>query len=55
MKQYVALTAGERALQQTVKHRLRGVPLILDFQLVLEKLWAAANTFHREGSPKTWA
>jgi hypothetical protein len=55
-KHWVALTDGERALQQSVQRRLRGVPLVLDFQHVLAKLWTAAYAFHEEGSPKalTW-
>jgi hypothetical protein len=54
-KSWVALTDGERALQQSVTRRLRGVPLILDWQHVLEKLWSAAYAFHEEGSPKALA
>jgi hypothetical protein len=54
-KHWVVLTDGERALQQTVKRRLRGVPLVLDFQHVLAKLWTAAYAFHEEGSPKALA
>jgi hypothetical protein len=54
-KYWVVLTDGERALQQSVKRRLRGVPLVLDFQHVLAKLWSAAYAFHEEGSPKALA
>jgi hypothetical protein len=54
-KSWVVLTDGERALQQSVKRRLRGVPLVLDFQHVLAKLWSAAYAFHEEGSPKVLA
>jgi hypothetical protein len=54
-KSWVVLTDGERALQQAVKRRLRGVPLVLDFQHVLAKLWAAAYALHGEGTPKAWA
>jgi hypothetical protein len=42
-------------LQQSVKRRLRGVPLVLEFQHALAKLWTAAYTFHDEGSPKVLA
>jgi len=54
-KSWVVLTDGERALQLSVKRRLRGVPLVLDFQHVLAKLWGAAYAFHKEGSPKALA
>jgi hypothetical protein len=54
-KQWVALTDGERALQQTVRRRLRGVPLVLDFQHVLQKLWGAAHGFHEQGSAQALA
>jgi hypothetical protein len=54
-KSWVVRTDGERALQQSVKRRLRGVPLILDLQHVLAKLWGAAYAFHEEGSPKALA
>jgi len=54
-KSWVVLTDGERAWQQAVRRRLRGVPLVLDFQHVLAKLWAAAYAFHGEGTPKAWA
>src|SRR5262244_2937623 len=55
-KRWVVLTDGARALPQSVQRRLRGVPLVLDFQHVLAKLWTAAYAFHEEGSPKalTW-
>jgi hypothetical protein len=49
VKTRVALTDGERALQILVDRTL-GVTLILDLLHVLEKLWKAAYTFHREGS-----
>jgi hypothetical protein len=54
-KSWVVLTDGERALQQSVTRRLRGVPLVLDFQHALAKLWTAAYAFHEEGSPKVLA
>jgi hypothetical protein len=54
-KSWVVLTDGERALQQSVRRRLRGVPLVLDFQHALAKLWTAAYAFHDEGSPKALA
>jgi hypothetical protein len=41
-KHWLVLTDGERALQLSIKRRLRGVPLILDFQHDLAKLWTAA-------------
>jgi len=50
-KDWVMLTDGERALQKQVQARLEDVPLVLDFQHVLEKLWLAAYAFHDEGSP----
>lgn len=55
-KDWVILTDGERALQKEVHARLEDVPLVLDFQHVLEKLWQAAYGFHAEGSPqaKDW-
>jgi hypothetical protein len=52
---WVVLTDGERALQQSVKRRLRGVPLVLDFQHVLAKLWSAVYAVYEEGSPKALA
>lgn len=54
-KQWVVLTDGERALQQTVRRRLRGIPLVLDFHHALEKLWGAAYAFYEEGSPQALA
>jgi hypothetical protein len=54
-KHWVMLTDGERALQQSVRRRLRGVPLVLDVQHVLAKLWSAVYAFHEEGSPKALA
>jgi len=48
-KTHLALTDGERALQNLVDQKL-GVTLILDLMHVLEKLWKAAFVFHREGS-----
>ena len=50
-KTHVALTDGERALQDLVSERLQ-VTLILDLLHVLEKLWKAAYVFHPEGSPE---
>lgn len=55
LKPWVVLTAGERALQQTVRRRLRGIPLGLDVHHVLEKLWGAAYAFHAEGSTQAVA
>lgn len=54
-KQWLMLTDGERALQQEVRARLADVPLVLDFQHVLAKLWQAAYVFHAEGSPQAQA
>jgi hypothetical protein len=54
-KRWVVLTDGARALQQSVTRRLRGVPLVLDWQHVLAKRWSAAYTCHEEGSPKALA
>jgi hypothetical protein len=54
-KHWVVLTDGERALPQSVKRRLRGIPLVLDFQPGLAKLWQAAYAFHDEGSPQAMA
>src|SRR5215469_3404961 len=50
-KTHVALTDGERALQNLVSEKLQ-VTLILDLLHVLEKLWKAAQVFHAEGSPE---
>ena len=50
-KIHVALTDGERALQNLVSAKLQ-VTLILDLLHVLEKLWKAAYVFHTEGSPE---
>jgi hypothetical protein len=50
-KTHVALTDGERALQDRVSEKLQ-VTLILDLLHVLEKLWKAAYVFHPEGSPE---
>jgi len=49
-KTRVVVTDGERALQYRVCAAMKGVPLILDFLHVLEKLWACAHVFHKEGS-----
>jgi len=54
-KEWVALTDGERALQNQVQARLKGVPLVLDFQHALSKLWTAAYAFHKEGTPEAEA
>jgi hypothetical protein len=51
-KKRVAVTDGERALQQGVQSAIKGVLLILDLLHVLEYLWKAAYVFHREGSPE---
>lgn len=49
-KKRVVVTDGERALQYRVCAAMKGVPLILDFLHVLEKIWACAHVFHKEGS-----
>jgi hypothetical protein len=49
-KTRVAVTDGERALQQRVRKALVGILLILDLLHVLEYLWKAAYVFHDEGS-----
>jgi hypothetical protein len=49
-KTHVALTDGERALQQRVHRWLPGALLILDLFHVLERLWKAAHVFFAEGS-----
>jgi hypothetical protein len=53
-KVHVAVTDGERALQQRVEPAIRAVLgsviLILDFMHVLEKIWKAAHCFYAEGS-----
>ena len=54
-KHWVVRTDGARALQQNVKRRLRGLPLGLDFQHGLEKLWQAADACHGEGHPQAIA
>ena len=54
-QEWVALTDGERALQKQVQARLKGVPLVLDFQHALSKLWKAAYAFHKEGTPQAEA
>ncbi|MBI4340531.1 MAG: ISKra4 family transposase [Chloroflexi bacterium] len=54
-KDWVVLTDGERALQKTVRARLPGICLVLDFQHALSKLWQAAYAFHEEGSPQAHA
>lgn len=46
----VVVTDGERALQLRVGAAMKGVPLILDFLHVLEKVWTCAHVFHKEGS-----
>ncbi len=51
-KEWVALTDGERALQKEVHARLEDVPLVLDLQHALSKLWKAAYAFHKEGTPE---
>ena len=45
-KTEVALTDGERALQQRVRRHLPNWRLILDLLHVLDKLWKVANVFH---------
>jgi hypothetical protein len=49
-KLVVAVTDGERALQQRIPRQLKSVTLILDLAHVLEKVWTAAHVFHAEGS-----
>lgn len=49
-KTRVMVTDGERALQYRVCAAMKGIPLILDFLHVQEKLWACAHVFHKEGS-----
>jgi hypothetical protein len=44
-KRWVVLTDGERALPPRGQRCLRGVPLVLDSQHVLETLWSAAYAF----------
>ena len=51
-KQWVTLTDGEKALQQAVEGRLPGIPLVLDFQHAMDKLWYAAYALHKEESPE---
>lgn len=53
-KTEVALTDGERALQQRVRLHLPTMILILDLLHVLEKLWKVANVFYgkeKAGAP----
>jgi len=58
-KEWVAVTDGERALQQRAAAAIRGVhptlQLILDFLHALEYLWKAAYVFHPEKSPEAEA
>ena len=49
-KKRIVVTDGERALQYRVCAAMKGIRLILDFLHVLEKLWACAHIFHKEGS-----
>jgi len=49
-KKRVVVTDGERALQYRVCAAMKGILLILDFLHVLEKIWACAHVFHKEGS-----
>jgi hypothetical protein len=49
-KKRAVVTDGERALQYRVCAAMKGILLILDFLHVLEKLWACAHVFHKEGS-----
>jgi hypothetical protein len=51
----MVLTDGDRGLQQTVRRRLRCVPVVLDFQHVLQQLWPAAYALNGERTPKAWA
>lgn len=50
VKQHVALTDGERALQRKVLKLLPGILLILDLMHALGYLWKVAHVFHKEGS-----
>jgi hypothetical protein len=50
-KIHVALTDGERGLQDLVDDRLK-ITLILDLLHVLERVWKVAHVFHPEGSPE---
>ena len=51
-KRIVAVTDGERALQQRINRHLKGITLILDLIHALEKVWKVAHIFHDEGSPE---
>jgi hypothetical protein len=51
LKTLVALTDGERALQQRVVKTMK-LTLILDLIHVLERVWTAAHVFQPEGSPE---
>ena len=51
-KHWVTLTDGEKALQKAVEGRLPSIPLVLDFQHAMDKLWSAAYAFHKEESPE---
>jgi hypothetical protein len=48
-KKEVAITDGERALQQRVRRHLPKLLLILDLLHVLDKLWKVANVFCGKG------
>lgn len=54
-KTHVAVTDGERALQQGILKQLKDVRLILDLLHVLGYLWKGAYVFHPEGSPEAEA
>ncbi len=49
---WVIVTDGERALQHRVLSTFKAATLILDYLHVAEKLWKAAHTLYREGSPE---
>jgi len=49
-KRIVAVTDGERALQQRINRHLKEITLILDLIHALEKVWKVAHIFHDEGS-----
>lgn len=54
-KTHVAVTDGERALQQGILKEFKDIRLILDLLHVLGYLWKGAYVFHPEGSPEAEA
>jgi hypothetical protein len=52
---WVIVTDGERALQHRVTESFQGTILVLDLLHAQEKLWKAAHTLYREGSPEAQA